>query len=185
MSLVTVDRYRAITGDEITAASAVSGFVEEAAALLEDDLGRPLEEAERTESMWPDRAGWLWPLATPIVTADGWTIDGHALRAGQWSVNPWPNSSDSISVTYTGGFVERTANPSADNRLPATIERDLAWAAYALGSVDEILAGLPAGTTSASVGDISISFDRGARGSADDMRIRWSRVTRRYRRRGV
>lgn len=185
MSLVTVDRYRAITGDTTTAASAVSALVEEATEILEEHLGRPLESAERTEQMWPDRNGWFFPLAVPITDGGDFTVDGNALRGGSWPLPAWPESKDSVAITYTGGFVERSANPSASNRLPRQIERDLAWAAYALGNVDAILTGLPAGTTSASVGDISISFDRGSRSSADDLTIRWSRITRRHKRRGL
>lgn len=77
--LVTVATYRSLTGDEDTAASAVSARIEEATELLEDRLGRPLAEAVRTEFPWRDNDGNLYPLATPILAADGWTIDGDAL----------------------------------------------------------------------------------------------------------
>lgn len=187
MSLVTVARYQAITGDTGTAAASVSALVEEAVDMLEEDLGRPIESAERTEVMWYDRAGFVYPLALPITAAVGWTIEGTALRDGTVAVtSPWPGSTETVSVTYTGGFVERTANPGAANVLPAHIERDLAWAAYALGHADQVAAGVPAGARSVAVGDVSVSFGaEGADGSADDMRIRWSRATRRHHRRSL
>lgn len=183
MSLLTAARYEAITGDRSTVS--VSALADEALDLLEEDLGRPLESAERTERMWPDREGWLWPRAVPITVAAGWTIDGDALRAGTFGVNPWPSSSEALSVTYTGGYVERSTNPDATNRLPAYIERDLAWAVYVLANPDAIQASLPRGATSVSVGDISVSFERGVGGSVDNRRIRWSRSTLRHRRRGL
>jgi hypothetical protein len=188
MTLVTTARYVAITGDTATAAATVSARIEDATDLLENHLGRGLEAVERTETLWYDRAGWLWPTATPITAADGWTIDGHGLRGGStWDSAYWPTDSPtSISVTYIGGYVERTANPTAPNRLPATVERDLAWAAYVLIRAGTLLAGIPNGVTSISVGDISVSFPEGSTGrGVDEMSIRWSRATRRFARRGV
>lgn len=184
MSLVTFERYQAITGDTATAEAAVTSRLEEAVEKLEEDLCRPLEAVERVEAMWPDRCGWLYPTATPITVATGWTIDGHALRGGSWPIYSWPESTDSVLVTYTGGYVERTANPDASNRLPVCMERDIAWAAYALEHPD--LFTIPTGATAVSVGDLSVSFGGGGTSrSGDDLTIRWSRATRRFQRRGV
>jgi hypothetical protein len=187
MSLVTVDRYRAITGDAGTAAALVSARLEEALGMLEEDLGRPLESVERTETMWYDRAGFLYPMATPVTAATGWEIEGNALRGGVLAgTHVLLGPSETVNVTYTGGFVERTANPGAANALPVHIERDLAFAAYALGNADQIAAGMPSGARSVAVGDVSVSFGaEGVHGSADDLRIRWSRATRRHKRRGL
>jgi hypothetical protein len=186
MSLLTTDRYRAITGDDAADAT-VSALIEDAVAKLEEDLGRPLEAVERIEQVWPDRRGYLYPLATPITEAEGWTVEGNALRAGSWPLSAsWPATVDYVSVTYTGGYVERTANPDATNRLPICMERDLAWAAYALGHPTQLASQLPAGASSVSVGDISVSFGGGGTmRSGDDLAIRWSRSTLRYRRRGL
>lgn len=190
MSLVTTLRYGAITGDVTTAASAVSALIDEATDMLAEELGRPLTSQERTETMWPSRDGrWVFPLAVPITVAEGYRIEGDGLR----STAPFANvtsapfeSTDTVSVTYTGGFVEPTANVGEPNALPRHLERDIAWAAYALGHVDEILSSIPAGATSISVGDLSVSFGPGASGASnDDMTIKWSRVTRRHRRRGL
>ena len=67
MSLVTVDRYRFITRDVCTDSDTVSARLEEAQALIEDEYRRPLEEAERTETVpiWPD--GRVYPAAVPIT----------------------------------------------------------------------------------------------------------------------
>jgi hypothetical protein len=182
--IVTVERYQAITGDTTTAASAVSARIEEAVDLLEEELDRPLEETERTEIMWPSRDGiWLWPRATPIMVAAGYKIEGNGLRSAGlgWLGNDPFLTDRTVTVTYTGGWVERTANPAATNRLPVHIERDLAWVAYALGHPNVIAQQIPAGASSVRLGDVAISF-AGAAGSrtVDEMSIRWSQRTRSY-----
>ena len=78
--LVTVARYRAITGDNATPAVTVSAKIELAQELLADALDRELEEAERTETLWPTRDGYLWPSCTPI-TAHSATIGCAATTA--------------------------------------------------------------------------------------------------------
>jgi hypothetical protein len=187
--IVTVGRYQAITGDTATAAATVSARIEEAVDLLEEHLDRPLEAIERTEVMWPSRDGcWLWPRATPIMVATGHKIEGDGLRPGAlgWLGNdPYPFDLDrTVTVTYTGGWVERSANPSATNRLPVHIERDLAWVAYALGNPNKIATEIPTGVSSVRLGDVAISFAGGSGSrTVDEMSIRWSRRTRSYRRR--
>lgn len=185
MPLVTVARYRQITGDADTADQLVSARIEDAVALLADELGRPLEEDERTERMWPTRDGRLWPQVTPIVEADGYTIDGDALVSSSW---PWagpPWSVDYLDVTYTGGWAERSADPTAVNALPACIERDLAWAAYLLARPPAPPPGIPAGASSASLGDASLTMRDGASGAPGSTASMWSRQTFRYRARRV
>lgn len=187
MALVTVERYALITGDTVSSASQVSARIEDAVALLEEELGRPLASVERTEDMWPTRDGMLWPRATPVTVApDDYTINGYGLTgAGAWpsGVNWFTGPSTPVSVTYTGGYVERTANPTATNRLPACIERDLAWAAYRLGHPATALSFVPAGASSVSLGDASISWGSGgAPGAAADLLVgAWSRQTLAYR----
>lgn len=190
--LVSVSRYQAITGDTTTAASAVSALIEEATEILEEELRRPLDQAERTERMIPTRDGYLWPKATPIITATGWTIDGHGLigaAAFNWPAGigeGWPfTQAAGVEVTYTGGYVERWANPSAPNRLPLCIERDIATAAQLLGTpVDAGGIGAPPGAKSVKVGDVAVTYgDDGAPGAdfrAAQLASVWSRQTRRY-----
>lgn len=182
--LVSVARYRTITGDVESEASAVSAAIEDATALLEDELGRPLESDERTERMYPGAGGVLYPLATPISDAGDYTIDGTTLRSGSFGVAPaWLGGQEWVEVTYTGGFVERSANPNAANGLPAYVERDLAWAAHALMRPVPALASLPAGTGSAQVGDVALGAAGGGSLSAASVGVSWSRETLRLRRR--
>ena len=66
--IVTVARYRAITGDSATADATVSAKLELAREKLEDDLGRSLEHDTYTETLWPTRDGYVWPSVVPIRT---------------------------------------------------------------------------------------------------------------------
>lgn len=187
--LVTVARYQEITGDTTTAASAVSARIEDATDLLEAELGgRLLRSEERTEQMYRDRLGRLYPRALPITDGGTYTVDGATLRGG--SPLAWPDiitdPFDSVAVTYTGGYVERTANPTAANRLPVYVEYDIAWAAYQLlhPSAATALVSIPAGASSASLGDASVSSSSGALsvGMTAVVDGIWSRDTLRLRR---
>lgn len=187
--LVTVARYRSITGDNETAASAVSARIEEATDILEDLLDRPLEQAERTEALHPTRDGWLWPRAVPILSApSGYEVDGHGLRgAHPWPLVPFGIEGDTISVTYTGGFLERTANPGT-YALPTYMERDLAFAAYRLEHLPTPVTDVPIGATSARVGDVATTWAEGSPGAqptTDVLTDVWSARTLAWRYRPI
>jgi hypothetical protein len=184
MSLVTVARYRTITGDDVTASALIADRIDEATDMLEEDLGRPLVHAERTERTLPHRDGRLYPRATPITAAAGYAIEGFSLLPSSLTAYDPTSRTTAVTITYSGGYVERTANPTADNRLPVCIERDLAWAAKALGatSAAELVAGLPPGAKSVSLGDMSVTFDQSADGAVPSrVGIRWSKRTLSYR----
>lgn len=182
MALVTFARYQSITGDTATPEYLVSARIEYAVELLEDELARPLASAERTETLWPTRDGRLWPSATPITDPGDYQVDGLALFSSPFPIAFGFVLGDSVDVTYTGGWVERSANPTAANRLPTCIERDLAYAANALGDpAAGSLSGLPVGVTQASVGDVSVTFGSGGAGAASESQVRWSRETLAYR----
>lgn len=182
MALVTFARYQSITGDVDTPEYLVSARIEYAVELLEDELGRPLASAERTETLWPTRDGRLWPQATPITDPGDYQVDGLALYSSPFPAVFGFVEGTAIDVTYTGGWVERSANPVAANRLPTCIERDLAYAAKALGDPGTgSLAGLPAGAIVASVGDVAVTFGPGGAGAASESQVRWSRETLAYR----
>lgn len=188
--IVTYATYLAVTDDDVTASGDASDALTDAVALLEEKLGRPLESAERTEAMVPDSRGILRPLATPITVADGYTIRDNSLVFAlplapvdvDFVTSTWP-----VEVTYTGGYVERSANPDASNRLPAHVERDLCWAAYRLIH-------RPAGVTTpetrpdlARSGDTQVKFATianrtGVDGDVEDV---WSKATLRLRRRRI
>lgn len=185
MSLLTEARYRAITGDTTTAASAVEDAIEEAEAILADALQRELAEDERTEKLVPTRDGYLWPSCTPITVATGYMIDGYGLAG---SFGPaWPDETGRVEVTYTGGWVERTANPSVTNRLPVCIERDLAYAAASIIVAEPVTttSPYPVGATSVRLGDAAVIFgaDGAPRRGSDT--VVWSRRTLAYRARTI
>lgn len=175
--ILTVERYRSITGDEATAASAVSARIEEAVELLEEYLDRPLESGEQTEVVRPDRRGHLWPKATPITDGGDYTIDGLALVGA----SPWPftftDPATSLTITYTGGWTADT--------LPGCIARDLAYAAYRLEHPPALgVSDFPEGATSVRLGDAAVSFGPGGAPSssvAGSTDAWWSKRTRSYR----
>lgn len=194
MTLVTVERYQAITGDTATPSPAVSARLEDATDLLEGELGgRLLRHATRTETMYVDRQGRVYPKALPITDGGAYTIDGATLR-GPFPT-AWPDlvsgPVDSLSITYSGGYVERTANPSAVNRLPVFVEADIAWQAYYLGHPEAAtgLVGVPAGALNVALGDAQVSSSVTAggiqRGATAVTAGVWSPQTLRLRRRRV
>lgn len=187
--LVTVERYRVLTGDTSTAASAASAAIEDATSLLAEDLGRPeaLKSEQRTETMHVDSSGIVRPLAVPVTVAAGYDFDTAALYGAAPDSTPFRGLESSelpatVAITYTGGWVERTANPSAANRLPVSLEADIAHAAYALCH-PATPGAVPAGATSVSLGDASVSYGPSGAPSGATGAIAWSRQTMRWRRR--
>lgn len=186
--LVTVERYRVITGDTSTAASAASAAIEDATDMLAERLGRPgaLKAEERTEAVRVGPTGLLRPLAVPVTVCAGYTFDTAAVYgASPDSVSVIgfaDNLPRTVALTYTGGFVERTANPTDPARLPEHMERDLALAARAIVSgVGDTAA--PAGAVSVSLGDASVSYGPGGPPAGAEAGISWSRQTLAWRRR--
>lgn len=184
MALVTPARYKVITGDTVTSDGEITARIEEATTRLEEKLDRPLVAMSRAEPMYPDQHGRVYPHAIPIQSAPGYTVDGVSL-VGVWWPAPLVNFvgiETAPVITYTGGFIERSANPNAPNRLPQCIEDDIAWAAWALLHPSAAIATqIPAGATSVSLGDASIGF--GPEGAKPSSRsgIRWSPETLAYR----
>lgn len=187
--LVTVERYRVITGDTSTAASAASAAIEDATSLLSEALGRPeaLKSAERTESMRVDAGGTCRPLAVPVTVAAGYDFDTAALYGASPDSTPFRGlTADelpaTVDVTYTGGWVERWANLGEVNALPASMEMDIAAAAYVLCHPSTPGA-IPAGATSVSLGDASVSYGASGAPSGAAGAISWSKGTMRWKRR--
>jgi hypothetical protein len=177
--IVLVATYQRITGDTETDPAVASARIEEAVDALEDELARPLAQSERTERMWADRAGWFWPRATPIVEAEGYTVDGHGLIGAPAHLS-WTYGTG-VDVTYTGGWLERTAN-EGPFALPACIERDICYAADALGTLPQFGQAELVGAQSVRVGDVSVTHGAGgAPPIGDRLRGVWSRQTLRYR----
>lgn len=186
--IVTVQTYQSTTGDT-TWAGAVSAKLEEAQERLEEVLDRPLEAVSRTEVLIPYRDGSLSPRCTPLVDATGWSIDGDRLillypNALGGALTWWPALGP--TVVYTGGWVERTTNPDATNRLPLCISDDLCWVAWRLlHPLDPVAStAYPPGAVSVQLGDAAVSFGPGGAPSASGRSlsaVRWSPATLRYR----
>lgn len=161
LNAVTVDGYRLHTGDQTTAASAVSGALLEAQQLLEEELRRKLDLAERTASFRIHQDGRVYPNAWPITDAGDLVIDGRMVvgavpDAGPFTaiiaVPPAPRS----TITWTGGF-------DADT-LPATLRNAL----YDLAQpIAQGASPIPGGATSLSVGDVSVGFASPTSGGLD------------------
>ncbi len=186
--MITPERYQQITGDHTSADAEVNRCIADAVAELEEYLDRPLAEAERTESMRPDRHGNLWPRATPIIEAEGYEIDGLALVGSSPFGPGWDflDPSTGVEVTYTGGWADQTAedfDAEADNQLPFCIVRDLAWAAYRLArpSLAAQATTVPTGANSVRLGDAAVTFGPGGASATGDSRGWWSPRTRGYR----
>lgn len=189
MSLVTYARYRVITGDTTSAATAVTAAIDDAQALLEERLQRELAQGERIERMYPDSNGRLYPHVTPIVTPPtGLLADGDIL----YSTGPFRTVPDFIfegnwvDLTYTGGYLERTANPNAANRLPEHVERDLALTAYVLVNRSLPAALIPVGASMARLGDAHIVFGSHGPSTGVEALVEqcWSKATLRLGRAG-
>jgi hypothetical protein len=160
--LVTAaDYHRIVRIDTTSTDEAITGALAEAQRLIEEYLGRQLEEAERTEELMIDRAGIVYPSAVPIASVSvptGAEIRGHTLRglSPDDLVTDWP-AGGTTTVTYTGGFTYAT--------LPSTIRRRIAFEAYDLLPASSVVVAVPAGAKSVSQGDASITFgNQGAPG---------------------
>lgn len=68
MTVLNVTYYRVITGDSVSAATAVEEKLADAESVVGQYLGRKLESAERTERIkcWP--SGFGYPAAVPITS---------------------------------------------------------------------------------------------------------------------
>lgn len=174
--MIDANRYRQITGDHTSTDAEIDRCVTDAQALLEEYLGRPLQLAERTEAIVPDRNGMLWPRVTPIVEAEGWTIDGLGLVG----TAVWFGALATTDVTYRGGWERPDAEDPEGPVLPTCIQRDLAGAAYRLAHPQiSTVAGIIPGAESVRLGDAAVTGKH--LGGAEDTNGWWSRQTRAYR----
>lgn len=182
MSLVTVARYRTITLDTTSAAETVTARLEDAEAEVSEYLRRPLEQAERTETLPISRDGKVYPSATPIDSLgsddSGLTVEGDVIigAAPDAVGTGWLGSgatTPQATITYTGGWTADT--------LPKAIERAIALHAHHQIHSDPAL--VPAGATSVRVGDVAVSYGSGG-ASSDPLASTMANI-RRYRRRFV
>jgi hypothetical protein len=180
--LLTHDYYMAVTGDTTSSAEAFATAASSAQELLEDAVGRVglLEHGERTETLTLEADGYLYPTAVPLVDADaGWRVKDNALHGGSLDLGTWvgllgTEYPTDVTVTYRGGYTTAT--------LPEYAMRDLAAATHVLLHPADLTAtsAIPAGATSASVGDVSLGFGAdGAGGSSATLlaAVTWSAET--------
>lgn len=159
LGAVTVAGYQVRTGDTSSAASAVTGALVEAESLLEEELRRLLAAEERSEQMRIRADGRVYPKAWPITEAE-LVIDGRSLVGATPDLENFvaligSREEPRMTLAYTGGF-------DADT-LPVT----LAHAIYDLARA--LVADTPAllvGASSASVGDVSVTYG-GGKGGVD------------------
>lgn len=174
MSIVTIAVYRSVTDDTASASGTVQSWLDDTEQDLEEFLDRPLhfDGTERCKINQERRGPVVYPRATPIIDAGGLVASGHALLGATAVDDPFTTSDPAYSdVTYEGGWTASS--------LPRAIRNDICWAVRQAIRGDA--ARVPAGATSVSLGDASVSF--GGTGAPDAGDARWSRQTRRYRRR--
>lgn len=168
MSAITIDQYRLQTGDSTTASALVQTRLDEAEALVEDYLRRELASEQRTEKVRWSRTCRVYPKHTPITEVpataaysveDEATIIDVGYSAVDQAVGEWPapipddyrHNAPYALITYTGGWTADT--------MPKTLVRIVSQLAYRLGNQSAI--GGP-GVSSASVGDVSVSYSQKA-----------------------
>lgn len=155
MAVVTRARYRALTGDLLNYDGDVDRALSDAQSMIEEYLDRPLENAQRTEQVTVYSDGALYPKATPITAASGYTIVGTTKLTGSYVSTPlstWPDY-QAISLTYTGGWTA--------NNLPKRLEKAIVMTAKSLLDTNALLS---VGAKAVSVGDLSITYDKPSTG---------------------
>lgn len=175
MSIVTIAEYQSVTGDTATASGTVQELLDDTEQDLEEYLDRPLAHDTYTHRLrvYSEKRGLVsYAKATPVTDPGDYVLAGNALVGTSPSGGPFDLSDPAYAdVTYTGGWTSAT--------LPRCIRNDICWAARQAARQEA--ARVPAGVTSVSVGDASVSY--AAAGVDPD--LRWSRQTRRHRARRV
>lgn len=171
--LITEAYYRSITSDYSTAASAVSSNIDEAQALIEDNLKRQLDHGTYTEvlELWGTT---VYPSVTPLITStDG---DIHP-QAAAIDVSDTGNASSFggksyCPTTYVGGYTVDT--------LPAKLKIAIAKTArgLALGGSQR-----SSGIVLAQVGDTRVEYSSNSSDPLDMIAPGVSQLIKPYKRR--
>lgn len=181
--LTTPARYRVITGDTATASATVETALVDAQRLLEDELGRELETAVRTEQLAPAADGSVYPTVTPVTSLPtGVTVANDVVYGATPGGFPddWTAAGGFVDLVYTGGFDPGQTDRTARDYLPRCIERDVCFAAYWLIRPGVALSA-PAGATAVRLGDAAVTYATGTVTSKAG--VQWSPETLRWRRR--
>lgn len=169
--LLTYSDYRVITGDTVSTTSAVTGALLEATGLIEGLLHRTLEQQTLTESLQITQTGIVFPTCVPVASIAANSAASGSILYGGFAINvrSGPTATfdmvierteiatifpfdATVSFTYTGGY--------AAAALPFPIRRGIARLARAiiLGPSAQAGGPRPAGASSVSMGDISVSY---------------------------
>lgn len=192
MTLIDVDSYRRISHDTTTDDVDVESALGDVQRYIEEELRRPLESEERTETLLivngpTSSRSRVYPSATPITEVpSGYAINGDAVLISDSVLTfgdmPGPTIVDlaepaEISLTYTGGYESLT--------LPVTLQRAIVEAAYSVLHVSP-LATVANGATSIQVGDVQVGYGADGAPSTETLlsRTTWRRI-RRFQRRFV
>lgn len=170
MSLCSVADYRAHTCDLASSEADVLAALTDAQSLLEAELDRPLEYTPATtETLTPYRDEWgqlcVMPRRVPVIS----TTDG-TVRAGEREiVSPtafgvfvsrtyWQDHCSDplpIDLTFEGGW---KAQGAGDHEVPLELARAVCFIAQALIRQGALAGVGLAGASSATVGDVSVSW---------------------------
>jgi hypothetical protein len=170
VTILTLAKYRALTGDSTTDDAVVEAMLPVAQDVAELELGRAglLEAGDHTETLdvWSGDSGpWAAPTAVPLADDEPLRIAPGVTRLKAQGFVGWsgyhgarPTWVARATITYSGGYDSATA--------PASLLLGLARVTRSLLGADPALAGVPAGAKSVTVGDASISFAAPVGGSA-------------------
>jgi hypothetical protein len=163
-TLVTDERYRALTGDLTSSQATVLANLERAVRKAAGVLNRPdggLQSAARVDTGY-EYAGVVAPVCTPVTVGPVVApIAGSDAFDDAWIFAGWANPNiqrrRKVTITYTGGW---TAYDGAVP-LPQDIEDAIVAATQALCFPVAVVAGLAlTGAHSANVGDVNVAYDK-------------------------
>jgi hypothetical protein len=109
----------------------------------------------------------MYPAATPIWSVSdpgGAEIIGYGVVGGTSVADPPYFVTDEThrSITYLGGWSPDTDSEDPDyDPLPMQLQRAICWAAKAIANPVTSFGPIPDGATSATVGDVSVTWGDG------------------------
>lgn len=192
-ALISVDDYQRFTSDLTPSAPAVTGAIVTAQQLVDEHCKRHFAYGSYTETLPVSSNGRVYPKATPVeavTSPSGTSLAGSAVRGAgaAWSLfDPLTGATTrTVELTYTGGYQPYGTASGVTPALPAKLALAIAKVAYNLLH-PVVLAGVPSGTTSASVGDVSVSSSTGRdlSGLSDAVDESTARALKGYVRRGI
>lgn len=152
-SFIRLASYRAFTNDLISDIADVIAALEDALSYVEKEAARKFKNDTYTETLPIHRNGRVYPTAVPIgsVIPVGATFDSTSIDVGPTTAfNLFSTGVHTTSVTYVGGYEQ--------NGVPVPLGKLISRIAYQ--QLHPTTLNVPAGATSVSVGDVSVSGGR-------------------------